>query len=77
MTGRRIQLGRQVHLVEETSEGLRLEGTTRLCPGQLVDIVVAPGGESSAPVRSAWVASWSVARLGKEGPTYQGLCLWR
>jgi hypothetical protein len=77
MTGRRIQLGRQVHILEETSDGLHLEGVARLRPGQLIELAPMPGAESSPAVRNAWVVSWSVARLGKEGPTYRGLCRWQ
>jgi hypothetical protein len=76
MTGRRIQLGGQWQIVEETAEGLRLEGAMRLRPGQLVEVVPIAGAEPSLPSRSAWVVSWSVARLGKEGLTYRGLCRW-
>jgi hypothetical protein len=77
VTGRRLQLGRQVHVLEETDEGLRLEGATRLRPGQPVELVPMAGGESSRPVRRGWVVSWSVARLGKDGPTYHGFCRWQ
>lgn len=77
MTGRRIQLGRQVRILEETRDGLRLEGLTRLRPGQVIELVPMAGADTSLPVRSAWVVSWSVTRLGKEGPTYHGLCRWQ
>jgi hypothetical protein len=77
MTGRRLVVGRHLRLISETPDGLHLEGLTRLQPGQTVELVslTAPNGESI--VRSAFVLSWSVAALGKEGPTYRGHCRWQ
>jgi len=77
MTGRRVHLGRHFQLLEETTEGVRLEGATRLQPGQLVEIIAMPGAHPSSSARCAWVVSWSITKLGKDGPTYQGLCRWQ
>ena len=77
MTGRRIQLGRHLKVIEDTADGVRLEGATRLRPGQLVEIVPDSRSGESRAARSAWVVSWAIAHLGKDGPTYHGLCRWQ
>jgi len=77
MTGRRLRTGRQVRVINETADGVQLEGLARLHPGETVELVapVSPNGEPV--VRAALVLSWSVAALGKDGPTYQGHCRWQ
>ena len=77
MTGRRIQLGHQLRVIEDTADGVRLEGVTRLRPGQLVAIVPDSRSGDTRAARNAWVVWWSIARLGSDGPTYHGLCRWQ
>jgi hypothetical protein len=74
VTGRPILVGWDLHAIAETAEGVRLEGRARLRPGYPVDLVVASG--APAP-RRASVESWSIVRLGSDGPTYQGFCRWQ
>lgn len=74
---RRIQIGHEVRVLEETGDGVALEGLARLRPGQLVDLVLStPAGEPES-IRRAFVVSWAVSRLGKEGPTFSGRCRWQ
>ncbi len=72
---RRYRLGRDVIALTVTGEEACLEGRLRLRPGQVITVidVPVPGGVEE---RCARVHSWYVARLGKEGPTYRGLCRW-
>jgi hypothetical protein len=76
MTGRRIYLGRDLRVMEELEDGLDLEGRARLRPGLIVDLVWPAGVSSSSRVRRARVWSWSVVRLGRDGPHYRGQCRW-
>lgn len=66
---RRCVVGRDVHIVSEATDDVWLEGTVRLRPGMVVEVV-----RESA--RSATVLTWLVSRLGKEGPVYKGRCRW-
>jgi hypothetical protein len=75
VTCRRIQVGRQLRVIRETADEVELEGAMRLSPGRTIEIVVGPG-ETPPVVRPASVLSWSVVRLGKEGPMYRGACRW-
>lgn len=72
---RRYRLGRDVVALAITEEDVRLEGRVRLRPGQVVTVTHVPvaGGVEE---RCARVHSWYVARLGKDGTTYRGLCRW-
>lgn len=74
---RRIQLGRHVHLVGETGEGVCLEGAARLRPGHFVDLVLDATPGAIRPVRRMFVLSWAVARLGSDGPIYTGHGRWQ
>ena len=74
MTEHRLRLGRQIGLLCETDDGVDIEGRVRLRPGQLVELVVE---DADRPARRARVVSWSVKRLGKDGPTYHGHCQWQ
>lgn len=65
-----------MRVVGETPDGLQLESVARLCPGQLVDLVLDHTRSASPSVRKACVISWSVQRLGNDGPVYHGLCRW-
>ena len=77
MTGPRLQVGRQLRVVSEALDIVHVEGRARLRPGQVIELLLdtLPGVE--ARVRRARVLSWSVARLGKDGPTYEGRCQWQ
>ena len=74
---RRIQVGRQVRVIGETSDGIHLEGVARLRPGHVVDLLLDAAPGAVAPVRRALVQSWTVSRLGSDGPTYVGQCRWQ
>jgi hypothetical protein len=66
---RRCVVGRDVRIVSESIDGVWIEGTVRLRPGMVVEVV----GEDS---RTAVVLTWLVARLGKDGTVYRGRCRW-
>ncbi len=70
MTRRRYRLGRDLTMVDETPGDVYVEGRVRLRPGQPIEICGA--GED----RGALVLTWMVARLGKDGPVYRGVCRW-
>lgn len=74
---RRLQIGDHVRIVSESGDDVELESSVRLRPGQSVDIVVERQAASSGGSRAASVVSWSVTRLGKDGPVYRGLCRWQ
>jgi hypothetical protein len=74
--GRRLHLGRHLRVIAETVDDIRLEGDTRLRPGEVVELVSSTSGNGPL-VRRACVVSWSVARLGNGGPTYTGECRWQ
>lgn len=74
---RRVQVGDHLRVLVETRDGVELEGTTRLWPGQVVDLVLDPASGMRASTRRACVVSWAVSRLGKDGTTYSGLCRWQ
>jgi len=72
---RRYRLGRDVIPLDESAEGVSLEGYQRLRPGQLVTLTHGRGGDGGDE-RSARVHSWYVARMGKNGTLYRGECKW-
>ncbi len=74
---RRIQLGEKMRVVTETPDGLQLESAARLRPGQIVEFVSDAARPTGEVARGACVISWSVVRLGKDGPVYHGLCRWQ
>jgi hypothetical protein len=76
VTSRRLQVGSQGHITAETLDAVQLEGTIRLRPGQTVELVMPASHGSPALTRVSCVLSWSIARLGNEGPTYEGRCVW-
>jgi hypothetical protein len=70
----RLALGADLRLIEATAGQLWLEGSARLRPGQSVELSGAwPGLDLSSP-RRAWVVTWRVTRLTREGPYYRGCC---
>jgi hypothetical protein len=77
MTSRRVHVGRDVRLLDQTDEGIDLEGPTRLRPGQMVDLILP--GEAGRPSlgRRAEVLTWFVVRLGSGGPMFAGHCSWQ
>ena len=77
MTPRRVQIGRDVQLLEQSDEGIDLEGPTRLRPGQLVDLVLPDASGRPSVGRRAEVLTWFVVRLGSGGPTFAGHCTWQ
>jgi hypothetical protein len=76
VTGQRMYVGRDLHVTAELADGIDLEGRVRLRPGLIVDLVWQAGSSNAQQVRRARVWSWSVARLGREGPLYRGHCRW-
>lgn len=74
---RLVEAGGHVRVVAMTPEQIELESAARLRPGQCVDVAVGAGGAATRQVRSAFVVSWAVVRLGKEGPVYRGICRWQ
>jgi hypothetical protein len=72
---RRVHVGRQLRIVRQTDEEVYLEGALRLQPGHSIEIVFSAGGNPPL-ARTAAVESWSIARLGSEGPWYAGACRW-
>lgn len=72
----RVYLGRDVRAVGEPVGGIELEGRTRLRPGHDVDVVLPATGGSTPTIRRAVVFTWNVKRLGREGPTFRGICHW-
>jgi len=73
----RVHVGRDVRLLEQTDEGIDLEGPARLRPGQMVDLILpgAPGRPGTG--RRAEVLTWFVVQLGSGGPTFAGHCSWQ
>ena len=74
---RRIQIGRHVRVIAETGDGVQLEGSARLLPGHPVDLLLDATPGAMGPIRRAVVVTWTVERLGREGPTYAGQCRWQ
>jgi hypothetical protein len=74
-SARRYQVGRDLRAVAVSDEEVCLEGRPRLRPGQV--IVLAPVSASGGcEERQARVQSWFVARVGKDGALYRGVCRW-
>lgn len=69
MRRRRCVIGRDVTIVTETEQDVQLEGAIRLRPGSVIDVC-------DHRTRAAHVGAWMVARLGKDGPVYRGVCRW-
>jgi hypothetical protein len=69
----RVRLGHDVLVRGETQDGLVLESTRRLRPGQLVELT-----RSALPARGrpAQVLTWRVVQLGTDGLMYRGHCQW-
>jgi hypothetical protein len=76
MTGQRMYVGRDLHVTAELADGVDLEGRARLRPGLIVDLVWPAGPSAGGRVRRARVWSWTVVRLGRDGPHYRGHCHW-
>jgi hypothetical protein len=72
----RVRVGRDVEIVQESLEGLALEGRIRLRPGRGVELLLPSPGRHGLAVRRAHVWSWEVAALGSDGPVYRGFCRW-
>ena len=72
----RVRVGRDVEIVQESLEGLALEGRIRLRPGRGVELLLPSPGRRGLAVRRAHVLSWEVAAMGSEGLLYRGFCRW-
>jgi hypothetical protein len=66
---RRCVIGRDVAVIEETDHDVYIESGMRLRPGSVIDLC-------DHRVRPALVATWMVARLGRDGPVFRGTCTW-
>ncbi len=65
---RRLFLGRDVRILSAAAAEVAIvEGEVRVSPGLTVELI----GDTR---RTAVVESWHVARLGQNGPTFQGVC---
>jgi len=74
LTNPRLTLGGNARLVYYRINGICVESALRLRPGHAVEIELGEGKDGR--VRCASVATWTVARLGSDGPTYAGVCEW-
>ncbi|HEX5217856.1 MAG TPA: hypothetical protein VFV98_20485 [Vicinamibacterales bacterium] len=74
LTNPRLTLGGNARLVHYRINGIFVESAVRLRPGHAVEIQLREGEDGR--VRWASVATWAVARLGSDGPTYAGVCEW-
>jgi hypothetical protein len=72
----RVWLGVDVERCSESHDGIHLEGTTRLEPGQIIEVARDQGADEFV-VRRALVCTWKVRALGSRGPVYHGFCAWR
>ena len=76
MTLGRVQVGRDVSVLAEDDDLIRLEGLCRLRPGHPV-VIVAPGSDDRPPlIRTALVWTWTMVRRGSGRPVYEGTCRW-
>lgn len=71
----RYRVGRDLIATSMTTDGVWLEGRLRLRPGCVVELTDLPS-LSGPRERRAFVESWAVATLGKNGPVYCGKCTW-
>ena len=77
MTSQRVRLGRDVRVVSEHTDGLELEGATRLAPGRPIDLVLAPAAAAApATIKEGMLCSWAVVRVGSGGLMFRGFCRW-
>jgi hypothetical protein len=74
----RVYVGRDVNVVNESPNGVELEGAARLRPGRDVEIIFNDGGRARAgvTVKTAVVWTWALVGVGRNGPTFRGLCRW-
>jgi hypothetical protein len=72
----RARVGRDVHIVRETRDGLTLEGRARLRPGQALELVMPTANGQARGLRRVQVWTWEVASLGSDGLEYRGFCRW-
>ncbi|GEM_PF-5874776 len=66
---RRCVVGRDVVLVNESPTEVCIEGRLRLRPGSYIEVC-------HGDTRLAFVSTWMITRLGKDGPVYRGVCRW-
>jgi hypothetical protein len=71
----RYRIGRDLTTVDLADEVACLEGQLRLRPGHVIELVGVPS-DHGLRTRRAMVESWSIARLGKNGPIYRGHFRW-
>ena len=73
---RRVQIGRDVLILTELDDGVEMEGAVRLRPGDQMEVVWPGTGDQAPVVRSAFLWTWAVTRLGSGRPIYTGFCEW-
>ena len=76
MTLGRVQVGRDVNVLAEDDDLIRLEGLCRLRPGHPVVIVSPASDDRPALTRTAMVWTWTMVRRGSGRPVYEGTCRW-
>jgi hypothetical protein len=74
MTSVRVRLDRDVSVVGETNDGLVLQGSRRLRPGQVVELIEPSAGHG--PGRPAQILTWRVSQVGSAGLVFRGHCRW-
>ena len=72
---RRLQVNHHLRVLAETTDGLQLESTARLLPGQVIELVWPDDEQERA--RRVCVLTWAITKLGSDGPTYAGCCRWQ
>lgn len=69
LSRRRCVVGRDVVVIEQSEREVYIEGRVRLRPGGYIELC-------DEGTRVAYVSTWMVARLGRDGPVYRGICRW-
>jgi hypothetical protein len=72
VTRLRLRLGRDAFVLREDEDQVELESRERLAPGRVVRMF---RGEDDNG-RLAFVAGWTLVRMGSHGPVYRGCCRW-
>ena len=76
MTLGRVHVGRDVSVLSEDDDLIRLEGLCRLRPGHPVVIVSPATDDGPSRSRTAVVWTWTMVRRGSGRPVYEGTCRW-
>lgn len=66
---RRYVVGRDVEVIDRSDSEVSIEGRVRLRPGACIEL-------HDERTRLAFVHTWMVVQLGRDGPVYRGRCRW-